>query len=98
MDQPFFMHIFHTYIEYMHTKRVLHFSSVQGTFIFFIYIFIYFMKQREQNQTLKVHEKSTHNKRLIEGMKSGLKPDISDDERDDDDDVRFLVFYLNYFE
>ena len=56
------------------------------------------MKQREQNQTLKVHEKSTHNKRLIEGMKSGLKPDISDDERDDDDDVRFLVFYLNYFE
>lgn len=44
------------------------------------------LKDRERNKTLKVHEKLTHNQKLIEGMKSGLKPDISDDEMGDDDD------------
>jgi hypothetical protein len=45
-------------------------------------------KEREKNTKLKVHEKLTHNQKLIQGMKSGLKPDISDDEIGDDDDVR----------
>lgn len=39
------------------------------------------------NKTLKIHEKTTHNQKLLEGMRSGLKPDISEDELDDDDEV-----------
>ena len=30
MDHPFFMHVFHTLTEYMHVKRVVHYSSVYG--------------------------------------------------------------------
>ena len=47
------------------------------------------LKEREQNKTLKVHEKLTHNQKLIQGMKSGLKPDISEDEDEEEDDVGF---------
>ena len=32
-----------------------------------------------------MHQKLTHNRKLIEGMKAGLNPDISDDEKNDDD-------------
>jgi hypothetical protein len=39
-------------------------------------------KERERNKTLKVHEKLTTNAKLLQGMKAGLKPDISDDEQD----------------
>lgn len=45
------------------------------------------------NKMLKIHEKSTTNQKLIEGMKSGLKPDISEDELDEDDE---LVANKNY--
>lgn len=45
------------------------------------------LEEREKAKTLHVHEKLTHNQKLIEGMKAGLKPDISDDELGDDDDV-----------
>lgn len=52
------------------------------------------LEDREKNKTLKVHEKLTHNQKLIEGMKAGLKPDISDDELgDDDDDIGNLSKY-----
>lgn len=52
------------------------------------------LEDREKNKTLKVHEKLTHNQKLIEGMKSGLKPDISDDDLgDDDDDIGNLSNY-----
>lgn len=50
------------------------------------------LAERERNKNLKVHEKLTHNKKLIEGMKAGLKPDISDDEKGDDDEVIFILF------
>ena len=33
MDHPFFMHVFHTLIEYMHAKSLVHYSSVYGNFI-----------------------------------------------------------------
>jgi len=42
-----------------------------------------------------VHEKLTHNQKLIEGMKAGLKPDISDDDLGDEDDV---LDYFEYFD
>ncbi|RNA40802.1 Coiled-coil domain-containing 37 [Brachionus plicatilis] len=42
--------------------------------------------EREMNKNLKVHQKLTHNRKMVEGMKSGLKPQISDDENDDDFD------------
>lgn len=45
------------------------------------------LKERELNKTLKIHEKKTHNQKLIEGMKSGLQPDISDDDQEDDDET-----------
>jgi len=45
------------------------------------------LEEREKTKTLKVHEKLTHNQKLIDGMKAGLKPDISDDDMGDDDDV-----------
>lgn len=52
------------------------------------------LEDREKNKTLKVHEKLTHNQKLIEGIKSGLKPDVSDDELgDDDDDIGNLSNY-----
>lgn len=44
-------------------------------------------QDREMNKTLKIYEKTTHNQKLLEGMKSGLKPDISDDDFDDEDEV-----------
>ncbi len=51
-------------------------------------------KDRENNKHLKVHEKLTHSRKMIEGMKAGLKPDISDDENPDGDDVLTTVFFL----
>ena len=45
------------------------------------------LKEKEKNKSLKVHQKLTHNQKLIEGMKAGLKPDISDDEIEEDDEV-----------
>ena len=45
------------------------------------------LEEREKTKTLKVHEKLTHSQKLIDGMKAGLKPDISDDDMGDDDDV-----------
>ncbi len=45
----------------------------------------YIEKDRENNKHLKVHEKLTHSRKLVEGMKAGLKPDIFDDENGDDD-------------
>ena len=53
-------------------------------------------KEREKNKTLKVHEKLTRNQKLIAGMKAGLKPDISDDDMGDDDDV-LIFFGLTWF-
>ena len=55
------------------------------------------MQEREKNKTLKVHEKLTHNQKLIEGMKAGLKPDISDDDIGDDDDVIQLFLKNKYY-
>lgn len=49
-------------------------------------------KERENNKTLKVHQKLTHNQKLIEGMKAGLKPDISDEEIEDDDEVNVSIW------
>ena len=40
---------------------------------------------RERNKGLKVHEKLTHNQKLIEGMKAGLRPVILDDEEQEDE-------------
>lgn len=45
----------------------------------------FILKERERNKTLKVHQKLTNNTKLIEGMKAGVKPDISEDEKDDDE-------------
>ena len=39
------------------------------------------------NKTLKIYEKTTHNQKLLEGIRSGLKPDISEDEFDEEDEV-----------
>ena len=44
------------------------------------------IKEREDNKNLKVHEK-LRSRKLVEGMKAGLRPDISDDENPDEDDV-----------
>lgn len=46
---------------------------------------VFLLKERERNKTLKVHQKLTTNTKLVEGMKAGLKPNISDDENEDDD-------------
>ena len=55
-----------------------------------IWIESFNLKDRENNKHLKVHEKLTHSRKLVEGMKAGLKPDISDDENGDDD-VIYLI-------
>ncbi len=36
-----------------------------------------------------MHEKLTHNRKLVEGMKAGLRPEISDDENQEGDEVSF---------
>lgn len=52
------------------------------------------IQERETNKTLKVHEKLTHSRKLIEGMKAGLKPDISDDEKgEDEEDISKMKSY-----
>jgi hypothetical protein len=53
------------------------------------------LKERENNKHLKVHEKLTHNKKLVQGMRAGLNPDISDD--DDKDDEASLSKNLHRF-
>lgn len=41
-----------------------------------------------------MHEKLTHSRKLVEGMKAGLNPDISDDEEgDDDEDISKMKSY-----
>jgi hypothetical protein len=45
---------------------------------------------------LKVHEKLTHSRKLVEGMKAGLKPDISDEENGDDDVRHFILILVIY--
>jgi hypothetical protein len=41
-----------------------------------------------------VHEKLTHSRKLVEGMKAGLKPDISDDENpDENEDISKMKSY-----
>lgn len=44
------------------------------------------IKDREMNKTLKIYEKTTHNQKMLEGIRSGLKPDISEDEFDEEDE------------
>ncbi len=39
------------------------------------------------NKTLKIYEKTTHNQKMLEGIRSGLKPDISEDAFDEEDEV-----------
>ena len=52
------------------------------------------IEERKNNITLKVHEKLTHSRKLVEGMKAGLKPDISDDEKgDDEEDISKMKSY-----
>ena len=41
-----------------------------------------------------MHQKLTNNTKLAEGMKAGPKPDISEDENEDDE--VFGVFKLNF--
>ena len=48
-------------------------------------------KERQANKHLKVHQKLTHNRKLIEGMKAGLNPDISDDEKNDEDNIQVYL-------
>lgn len=40
-----------------------------------------------------MHEKLTNNTKLAEGMKAGLKPDISEDENEDDEDISKMKSY-----
>lgn len=55
----------------------------------------YLFQERERNKTLKVHQKLTTNTKLVEGMKAGLKPDLSDDEVDGENEVyKSNDFYL----
>lgn len=45
------------------------------------------LEEREQMKHLKVYEKNKHNEKLVEGIKAGLKPKLSDDEVEEDDGV-----------
>ena len=53
--------------------------------------------ERERNKTLKVHEKLTHNQKLIEGMKAGLRPVILDEDDKEDEVVSFLDKMSGFF-
>jgi hypothetical protein len=55
-------------------------------------------KERETSKNFKIHQKMTHNRKLIEGMKAGLNPDISDDEKKDDENqvIQFSSPYSEY--
>lgn len=43
--------------------------------------------EREHNKILRVHEKITHNSKLVDGMKAGLRPQVSDEEEAEEDDT-----------
>lgn len=53
-----------------------------------------FVQEREKNKTLKVHEKLTHHHKLIEGMKAGLKPAVSDEEENEEDVNRKKIIHF----
>ena len=44
-----------------------------------------------------MHQKLTTNTKLVEGMKAGLKPDLSDDEVEGENEVyKSICFYKSY--
>jgi hypothetical protein len=45
------------------------------------------LEERDHMKHLKVHEKNKHNQKIVEGVKAGLKPKLSDDEVEEDDEA-----------
>jgi hypothetical protein len=48
-----------------------------------------YFQERENNKILRVHEKITHNSKLVDGMKAGLRPQVSDEEEAEEDVIKF---------